>query len=298
MNGTDDDRIRHLLRSAMTPVEDTEGAHRRILDRSDATARRRRVVQVPAIAGAAVGLVAVVGTLVWLTIPAGDRSPVIGPEPETTQPSPTSTPRATAGPCDGIEVRAATSEYLATWTAADASLHDDICVVAGLHGPVPVFDTATLGTEQRLHPGDLPADADPPEDRPGFRERADGYPLVHLGRLEETHVFLEWNIDLAVGPLACVDGVCAPGEHPGERHGVYGIGHGSGMTTMTVWVPPAAAVVALEIDGEPILWQRPVALIAELHVRGAGPVIGRSWEVRVLDRTGAEIDRYSGVFDG
>lgn len=297
MNETDDDGIRQLLCSAMTPVEDTEGAHRRILDRSDATARRRRVVQVPAIAAAAVALVAVVGTLVWLTIPAGDRSPVIGATPETARPSPTPRPEGPVEPCDTIDVDRSTREYLSSWTAPGSSLHEDGCVLAGLPGPAPAFDTSGLGVEQQMHPGELPSDVDLPVSRAGFRERPDAYPLVHLGRIRDHHLFLEWNLNRTRGLNACVEGVCAPGEDPGERHGVFGIGRGNG-TTMTVWVPPEAAVVALEIDGEPVLWQRPVALVAELHVRGAGPLTGRSWAVRVLDRGGAEIDTYEGVFDG
>jgi hypothetical protein len=68
------------------------------------------------------------------------------------------------------------------------------------------------------------------------------------------------------GPVGagCVNLHCLS---PSELDGVNGplsMSGGARAFVVTVWTPPGAAAVALEFDGEPMAWTRPVARTALL----------------------------------
>lgn len=168
-----------------------------------------------------------------------------------------------AGPaCSDVRVDDQTADFLNRWTDPQA-LDSDTCVLPGRHGPAPEFDTAPLGEQQPLRPGDLPEDTLLPPPTANPQPLVAQYPIVHLGQLgdSDNHVFLAWRG--ATGARACVGaiaGVCGTSEEPGEPPGVLAYGRQS----FEVWVPPKTSVVALDVDGHPEAWQQPVARTAIL----------------------------------
>lgn len=201
--------------------------------------------------------------------------------------------------CPGFDVGERTLRFLDAWTTGEPVHRNGVCVISGRAGPAPDFDTSSLGPE-RATPTDLPSDEVLMTANP-HRERVDGYPVVHLGAVPETdgHALLEWNHDDRTrAPVACVEGACGPDEIPSAGgDGVVGVGRGGTLLVLTVWVADAASAVALEVGDEPVLWQRPVARVAQLVVDDHAPLLGRPYTVRVLDREGAEIAAYQGTFD-
>lgn len=293
-----DEQIGQVLRRSLVPVEDIATARQNVIRRAATLDRQRRWSRVAAVATAAGAAVAVVAALVWVAQPSGDAPPFIAPFPDG---EPVESP-AEDGPvppmCDSLRITGQVDGFLDAWTASRSSLLDDRCVLAGRRGPAPQFDTDDLGPEQMLLPGDLPDDFDLRPSRP----LASGYPLVHLGRIEDTdhQMFLEWRLEGSGAPVICLEGSCADDGLPTSRLGVISIGRGSSGYSIPVWVAPEAAAVALEIDGQPVIWQRPVALTAHLSFEGQlsedgyFPSPGAPFEVRVLDSRGDTIATYEG----
>lgn len=295
-----DEQLRQVLRQSLVPVDDIASARQDTIRRAAMLGRQRHWLRAAAVATAAGAAVAVVAALVWVAQPSGETPPFIAPFPDG---EPTQSPAqddAAPPACDSLRVTEQVDSFLDAWTTSRTSLLDDHCVLAGRRGPAPQFDTDDLGPELRLLPQDLPDDFDPEQLR--ARPLASGYPLVHLGRIEDTdsQMFLEWRFERGFGaPVVCVEGSCAEDGLPTSRLGVIGIGRGSGWS-FTVWVAPEAAAVALEIDGQPVVWQRPVALTAnlafdgQLSEDGYFPSPGAPFEVRVLDSRGDTIATYEG----
>lgn len=292
-----DQQIRQVLRQSLVPVEDIATARQNTIRRAATLDRQRRLSRVAAVVTAAGAAVAVVAALVWVAQPSGDAPPFIAPSPDG---EPVESP-AEDGPaapvCDSLRVTDQVDGFLDAWTASRSSLLEDRCVLAGRRGPAPQFDTDDLGPERMLLPGDLPDDFELQPSRP----LASGYPLVHLGRIEDTdsQMFLEWRLEGSGVPVVCLEGSCADDGLPTSRPGVISIGRGRGHS-IAVWVAPEAAAVALEIDGQPVIWQRPVALTAylpfdgQLSEDGYFPSPGAPFEVRVLDSRGDTIATYEG----
>lgn len=294
-----DDRIRTLLREAMVPVDEGPEARRETMRRAARARQRPRPLRLPVAAAAAASAAAVVAAVVWAIAPSGVRAPLIAPAPPSPAPA-SPDPATTPGSgCADLDVSAETDAFLDTWTEPGAAGRSELCVLRGVHGPPPEFDTAPLGPEQALQPGDLPDEPDVAASGPS-RESVEGYPVVHVGRIGDSdrHTYLRWGYDRTRAPVACVEGVCVAGEHPADHTGVFGTGVGGGTMTMTVWVPPQASAVALEIGGEPVLWTRPVALVAPLLVDSYRPVPGRTYRVVVFDRHGDRIAVYDGELLG
>lgn len=290
-----DEQIRQQLRHALTPVNDVAAARREISRRAAGLQHRRQWNRVSAVAAAAAALAAIIGGALWVSQPAAEqRPPVIAPSPDGV-PSPTSPEGGAPLSCDRLRVGDELGLFLDMWTEGLGSTADDVCVLTARLGPVPRFDTSDLGTELRLVPGDLPDDFEPPAADP-LRQRADGYPVVHLGRIEgtDTQMFLEWRLNETRAPVACVEGTCVSGELPTSETGVYGIGRGGSGLTMTVWTTPDAAVVSLEIEGQQVAWQRPAATVSHLLVDGYRPQPDASFLVRVLDADGDQIATHGG----
>lgn len=296
-----DQQIREVLRDRLVQVDDVTTARRQIRQRAANIRRRRRWLRASALSAAAAAVVAVVAALLWTAQPAVDRPPIIAPTP-----APSPTHLQSDGPanaaCADLDVSGQVQQFLDSWTASQNSLIDEACVLAGRHGPQPQFDTQNLGDEQSLRPGDLPDDFELTPTGP-MRARAEGYPLVHLGRIGDTdhQPFLEWRLDRLRTPIACVEGSCGADDVPASEQGVIGIGRGSGISgstlSVTVWVSPEAAVVSLAIDGQPVVWQRPVARTALLFVDDYRPSPDATYQVRVFDRRGQTIATHQGAID-
>ena len=250
---------------------------------------------------AAVGLVLVAaafGVIRFLNRQPTDAPPIIGATPEAS-PSPSDqTTQRVADPCQQLQTSGTTERFLSEWTRSHDSLRADRCVLPGRVGPEPRFDASGLGTEQRLRPGELSADVSLPVARP--ERRVDGYPHIHLGRIGTTdaHAFLNWQYDRLRRPVACVGTTCSTDEAVASRFGGLGVGSGSGLEGsqmfLDVWVAPEASVVAVAIDGEPVVWQRPVSRTASFIIDDyqPGPVV--AYQVTVFDRDGTRIAAYSG----
>lgn len=212
--------------------------------------------------------------------------------------------RDAAGPCPDLRTDDQTSDFLASWTQP-RRLRAETCVLPGLLAQRPVFDTRPLGEEQPLHPDRLPRNEPLPPLRLADQRLVNGYPIVHLGQIGDTdsHLFLAWR-GTPESPLACLGAVahqCEKSSQVSAEPGVRSYGRGSTREmTFEILVPPRTSVVALEIEGGPEGWQRPVALVAQLTARleWAGPddfarfgQDGLTVEITFLDADGNPITR-------
>lgn len=295
---SDDDDLRAMLRGAIQPVRGVGDARGRI-------ERRVRRVRVLRRAGGGVALACVlVAVLVGLPDrPGTRRSPVID-QPSASETSParpaSPAPRPTIlDECLGDEVPAAVAAWLADWTTGILGLDDDgRCVLQGRRGPEPDFDTDVLGEQQRVSLEPPTAAGEQLRTLPDAFT-TDGYPVVYLGLpdapadpepgTEPQQRFAFWG-----GRRATLanDGVGIGAPTPdGSPGGVVGSSTG-GYVTPKVVVSAETAAVAVEVDGEPTAWTRPVAQLASVRLtrtaaRDAGQII-----VRELDADGTELDAY------
>lgn len=292
-----DEQIRHVLHGSLVPVESIAAARQQIARRASKVRRQRRWLRASAISAATAVVIVVVATVLWAAQPAGDGLPVIAPTPAGT-PTPSPIPDGTTSTaCESLRIADQLDGFLDAWTTSPASSLDGACVLPGRHGPAPLFDTGDLGPEQELMPGDLPAGYEV-ERWSGPRERVPGYPLVHLGRVQGTdrQLFLEWRLDRLRAPVACLEGSCWDDELPNQP-GIGGIGRGGGLLMIDVWVPDEASVVALSMDGQPVLWQRPVARVSRLVMDDYRPSPNTTAHIEVFNSAGEQIASFESPID-
>lgn len=287
-----DDQIRRVLLASLPDVDEQDGWDR--VQARIAPARRRRLTQVAA-AATAVAVVVVIGITArsWL----GDTSPDVADGTTTTVISTTTA----VVECLDARIDSGNADYLDRWTTSTVSLQADQCVLAGIAGPEPETIPDGLGVEMPLHPDRLVDDTDLPRGRV-LLPIVDYYPIVHIGQVGDTdfHGFLYWVEGETTGaPTPNIGGaIGAPGDTMAAQEGIWSAGIAYPTITVHTVVADEAAIVAIEVDGRPYAWQRPVAkasvfVIDETQL-SASPT---SIAVTVFDRTGTVIDRYEQGLD-
>jgi hypothetical protein len=284
---SNDEQIRRVILASL-PDPDEERGWAGVQARIAPAKRRRRITQVATAMAAVAVLVGVgFGARTWLT----DR-PDVADSNDTTTTS-TSTPSATE--CLDPRVGAQDVAYLERWTVIGTSLRTDRCVLAGIVGPEPEVIPDGLGVEMPLHPDRLPSDEVLP--RSELMPEIDWYPIVHLGQVSDTnnHGYLYWVGDSVAGtPTPIIGGAIGhPGDTMAALPGIWAVGRGDRSITVHVVVPDEASIVALDIDGLSLAWQRPVAkaavfVIDETQLESSPDTI----TVTVYDKSGIAIDQY------
>lgn len=265
------DPVRDLIQSSLPPVTDRQEARARIVQQVEQHRRRdRRRTAVVAVAGAAA-----LAFALYVLVPDGtnDGLPVVGQSPSPTDPTePTESTQGSEGTvvptCGTPQVDDRIIDFLTEWGdgVVQGDDDDEVCVVAGLPGPAPRFDTSALGAQIPLDPTETTDGVDPYGATPDFMVD-EVVPAVHVGRIGQSneHAFITWQRSPQGGSLnVCLEGGCFDGpEIPPE--GVT-IGQGGQQDTVVVrtWVAPEVAVVAVALDGQPAGWQQPVARAAVL----------------------------------
>jgi hypothetical protein len=302
-----DDRITTLLLADVPPLTDEEvAAGRAAVSRRVTAARRQQWVLRGAAAVAAAALVGLT-VLLW-PAPSQTRLPTVtpSPAPQPTTPVEDATPQdadapepsVDAGPCVPVRGGGADPALIDELAADRTSIVEGGCVLPGRLGPTPGFDTSVLGVEQEVD-GTPPTGPDPiptVDDVPdaGLRgELLRGAPAIHLG----DGGFLTWRTDpRTLLPVICIAGDCFSPSELDEISGPLSMSGGARAFVVTVWTPPGAAAVALEFDGEPMAWTRPVArtalLWAEVPRDPETQVTLRpdTVTVRILDADGQVLD--------
>ena len=267
------DPVRELLQSSLAPVTDRQAARARVLEGATLRRRqdRRRTV---ALAVSATGAAAV-AVFALVTGTAGFRSsPVVGGSPSArdTTPAPEPTEGSTAqapAACVDRDIDPHILRFVTDWADGVVEGRDEtLCLVAGLPGPAPEFDTSRLGAEIILDPTDTTGDLDPYGGTPQFMiDRT--LPAVHVGRIGQPndHAFITWQLNPQDGSVGvCLEGGCSNGPQIPSDGVTIGQGVQRETVIVSTWVVPDVAVVAVAIDGQPVGWQRPVARAAVLAV--------------------------------
>lgn len=303
------DDLGSLLLEATAPVEDLSA------ERAAVHAGVRRVRRVRRV-GTAAALTLVVGVVVGVVTTVDlstERAPVIGEAPTVTvDPAEVEDARSSLPECVLDDLPDDVLVYLHRWTDGLVEVEgSQRCALRGRLGPVPSFDTALLGLDQTPDPRTRPGQEDLPSLRSMPTHLIDGppasdYPVVNLGPVagligEQVHATAGWSqtgegdrIELAAGnPMGI-------GRTPLDVEA--GIGGRSlsgrdGLTPPRFDVPVVTtddtAVVAVELDGEPAVWQRPVARLAHPHVDLDGSALPGEVVVVLLDVDGIELRRFT-----
>ena len=262
------DDVRNLIAPTLPAVSDLDLAWEAIQEQVARRRRRRRLfVGAVTVTGAAV----VVAVLVGLITGPRETSlpPAVGP---TTSATPTPSDSVAVLPdCVDASVPDAVRQFVADWTTGqrmDVADHPDLCLLQGQPGPTPTFDTARLGQELPLAPGDTAGQLEPPL-VPVRAGELEGYPVVHLGRVGDTdrHAMLGWWLNpRRTGVMLCLENDCHS-ESLVPPHGltVQGAGGNSRSMVLTAWVPADAAAVGVSVEGQPQVWQRPVARTVQIR---------------------------------
>lgn len=213
----------------------------------------------------------IVSVLVGLVTGPRETSlpPAVGP---TDSPTPTPSGSAAVLPdCVDASVPEAIRQFVAEWTTGermDVADHPKLCLLEGRPGPTPTFDTARLGQELPLAPGDMAGQLAAPMVPVGAGE-LDGYPVVHLGRVGDTdrHAMLGWWLNPGrTGVMVCLENDCPTGNLvPPDGLTVQGAGGDSRSRVLTAWVSAGAAAVGVSVEGQPQVWQRPVARTVQIR---------------------------------
>ncbi len=278
MNHTDQ-QIRRLLTRSLPEVDQQQGWEG--VQSHITAARRRRWATVLTSVAAVVAVV----TFGWFVATNRPPSPGVASSPTTTiSPPPADCPTDKLSDQDVA--------YLQRWTDIESPLAPP-CLLQGLVGPAPKFDTSVLGNELPLHPR-LVAGASPPTS--GSFKALDGYPIVHIGQVDQTdmHGFLYWVADPAkAAPVPRIGGsVGDPVQAMASQPGIQSVGTSGAGLTIYVVVPETASITALTINGQPIAFQRPVAKVNLFFVDRSRINQASDITVTVYDNTGQNIDQY------